>query len=154
MLKQVIRIFILALAAGCATPSRSMVSPDADLTRYTNVVIYKSDRASFIELQMAELFRGLGYGVVGSREDNAIPEALGVRYTTSERGRKYVITVLLEDTSTSKTLVTAEGTGHDALWDRPDEEAAWRAVESELRRILHTSAVNSVQTSQQPTNLW
>lgn len=129
---------LLALALlGCSS-SRSMIDPDTKLATYRQVAVLHSEVASFVEMELAESFRALGYKIIGEREAEELPtgECFLVRYTFAIRGTTYFATVSLMDANTDKTIATFRGTGNGPIFDFPNRDMANRALFDEIKRAM------------------
>lgn len=145
MSKAVAFALLILLLCGCGnTRARSAVDADALLSAYDSAVIYPSEHASFVELELMQIFRGFGYRIVGVDEKDK-GAAIGVRYTFQAVPGRYVVTLQLVDDKTSKTLATIEGNGSSFnLWtghQDPNREKATQQATEELRRVLPNRAV-------------
>ena len=133
---------------GCLASSsdaKSMVSSDVgagkvQLGSFSDVLIFDSASASFIELELAQLFEEQGFRVVGEKAVSQPQRTLGVRYTQeplmSANGRfvrGMTLTILLEQFSTDKTLVTIRGSSRNG---GDDKDAAWEEVRGKLLEVL------------------
>ena len=122
---------LFALLVGCASKSSSMVSSDFDREQHSYIAVYDSEDASFLELQLQQIFESLGYKVIGEKEASKYPnQTLGVRYNVSGSFYESKIVVTLEDMTTDKTLCTIQGSAYDDFGNA--SEVAWKAVRGEL----------------------
>ena len=139
----VLSFALTCVLVGCATPkssSRFVLEPDVNIKQYKYVAIYDAESVSFLEQSLAQLFRDVGFKVVGEKEAGKFPEntVLGVRYTS----RSSSLRVLFEDFTTDRTVLTIEGwaikPAHimSEYWSVGDEEEAWNQVAEQLRSIL------------------
>ena len=116
--------------------SSALESGEVRLADYESVVIYDSATALFIELELERLLEDQGLRVVGEKEAPELREGgvLAVRYMETPRLNAYgnrignTLTVLLEDFTTGRTLLTASGTATYASRD-----AAWQEVSHQLK---------------------
>jgi hypothetical protein len=121
--------------------SSALESGEVRLSQYEYVVIYEAEKASFIELQLEQLMEDQGFKVVGQNDAQTMSDAkiLGTRYTEEPIVNGYgnrigtILTVLLEDFVTDRTLLTARG----QVRMGPPEEA-WNKVSSQLRAEIKT----------------
>lgn len=134
--------FFLAvlMLCGCGnTRARSAIDADARLSGYDSAVIYPSEHAGFVELDLMQIFRGFGYRIVGVDEKDK-GAAIGVRYTFRALSGRYAVTMQLVDDKTGKTLATIEGSGSSFnLWtghQDPNRDKATQQAIEELRRVL------------------
>lgn len=130
----------LLFCCSCSIPSRakSLLDSEADLSKYDTAVIYDSDTASFLELELMQAFRESGFKIVGEK-DAPSDGVLGVRYSAFQ-DVQFNIVCTLEDIKTDKSLATIEGTGsyYDAFWgiNKPDRKKATKVFKKELQRLL------------------
>lgn len=125
------------LALACATSGTFMASNSLErghirLSNYRYVVIYDSESASFIELELEKLFESRGFVVVGERGITDATQTLGVRYQeylpTNYYGQVINgrLTISLEDIASDKTLLTLSSGGsyvqRDSIWKKLAKE--------------------------------
>jgi len=129
---------------GCASPikdSSSALEPGVEMELYKYVTIYDSESASFIEQALQNLFRKVGFSIIGEKEavNHKPGTVLGVRYTEGIRGQVCKLTVLLEDFTTDLTVLTVQGRGRSfdlISGPRADCEEAWNQLEEKLKSVL------------------
>lgn len=127
----------ILFTSSCATNSKSMRADDFNPKNYNTVTIYDSAEASFIELELAQLFKSIGFKVIGELEvgNYEAGTVLGARYTLRSIGDSSKLVILLEDTSTDKTMLTVEGSASG--YTRGNNETyAWELVMEKLQRTL------------------
>jgi hypothetical protein len=133
-------IFVLtACASSNMMASSALRNNEIKLSNYDYVAIYDSAAASFMELELEELFESHGLKVIG--ENTAAKykagKVLGVRYTEDSIRNGYgnpigsSFTVSLEDYKTDKTLLTISGQQQYL-----DRSAAWQQVSQKLNEAL------------------
>lgn len=133
-------LFATALCGCGSTRSKLMVSNavergEVQLGSFKYVVIYDSEKASFIELELEDLFEQNGLRVIGEADIKNPSITLGARYKESSfynpsTGYTNIdLTVLLENMDDDKTLVTASGTSRK-------RDRAWQEVSKELNKAL------------------
>jgi len=141
-------MFFLIFAPGC-TNSRLMQSSALDsgeivLRNYKYVTIYDSLAASFIELELEDLFESVGFSVIGENDADkrSGSSILGVRYVEDLARNaygnviSYNMTVLLEDYASDRTLLTATASS------TASRSSAWKAVKKELATALAAQGVD------------
>ena len=116
-------LFAVFMFAGCSTSSQHMmVDEDFVPASFSAVAIKNPDsriiaeQVGWIELTLAEVFKGLGYKIIGENEVADYPSnsVLLVRYSgTSNWDSRYKqkcnLMVIVENATTGKTVCTAEG---------------------------------------------
>jgi hypothetical protein len=134
----------LLCSVGCSAvnDSHAAIEPDISLDQYNAVAIYDAESASFIEQNLAGLFRSIGFKVVGEKEAPSMPSGtvLGVRYTEATSIDLCSLTVLMEDFDTDRTVVTIRGRGQDfnlllGIYTA-DCDMAWKQVQEKLRAVM------------------
>ncbi len=139
-------IILLSLVGiGCSS-GRTMVDRGVDLSTYSVTTVYDSEAASFIELELEELFEEIGFRSVGENQIDryAEGEVLAARYReiTNPAGTAVTLRVLLEDGVTDKTLVTVEGFGSSFGFLQTAREKAWRKVRQDLTEVFQEAGLD------------
>jgi hypothetical protein len=135
-------IFVVVLfTASCASSrvqrSSAIEKGEIKLTNFKYAVIYDSETASFIELDLETLLEEANLKVIGEKEAPKYGKGkvLAARYKAFEMTNQYGgtlssgLTLTLEDFATSKTLVTVQGKqayGESSL--------AWKEIAKALRK--------------------
>jgi|TARA_B100001971_G_C18034168_1_gene454135 hypothetical protein len=129
---------------GCVTTD-TMVSSSIDrneirLGDYKSVFVYQSEQASFIELELEQLFESAGLKVIGIKEANNFPESsvLGVRYTEKNIRTEIELTIQLIDYTTDKSLFTTRSSSGYGWTGMPKmaRKKAWKEVLVELKKVF------------------
>lgn len=131
---------LLMFLSSCGSGSaRNIIDKDANLKQYTHVNIHQSEKASFIELELMEIFRKQGYKIVGS-EEIVKNKTMGVRYLFETDYEYYEITCVFLDEKTQKTLASIEAKGgrFDFITGHvfPDRKKAKENLLKEICKVL------------------
>jgi hypothetical protein len=120
--------------------SNAIERGEVNLDTFKYVVIYDSEKASFIELELEALFEHNGLRVIGETDVQNPSVTLGARYKEAGAYNSYgqmvsvELTVLLENMADDKTLVTASGSSSNRT-------SAWKAVSKKLNIALSEQGV-------------
>ena len=110
-------LFGVFMFAGCASSKHHMmVDEDFVPASFSAVAIKNPDsriiaeQVGWIELQLAEVFKGLGYKIIGENEVTDYPNnsVLIVRYSGSSVYHFCRLMVVIENATTDKTVCTVE----------------------------------------------
>ena len=141
-------VFCVSFLVSCgSTVKVSHVEPDIAFSNYKAVVIRNSDARVSVEiygslqLQLADLFRNLGYAIIGEEETHDYPDntILSVLYNGKLVHSRIGVLVeatyiaIVEDKTTGKTLCTAEATSR-ATGDNSNE--AKKEMLNELQKVI------------------
>lgn len=141
-------ILIALIFCGC-TSSRLAIAPDVDLSAYRNVVISKTSDANSavmfgLEIEIGNLFPQHGYKIIGDKEAELLSPAeqksvLVVRGAMSSAPAESVCTIVLDDFSTGRTLVSARG-AFGMGWNMDgDREGAMKYAMRQIEQVLKSS---------------
>lgn len=134
-----ISLLVMFLSSCGHGSARNLIDADANLKQYTHVHIHQSEKASFIELELMEIFRKQGYKIVGS-EEVVKYKTMGVRYLFEADYEYYEITCVFLDETTQKTLASIEAKGErfDFITGHvfPDRKMAKENLLKEIGKVL------------------
>ena len=132
-------LFTVTLFLSSCGKGRSIVDPDAHLSKYSYATVYQAEKAGFEELELMNIFRTRGFSIIGSGEivEN---KTIGVRYLYENDGEYYSITCTIIDATTKKTLASLEGKGGKFnLWTghvHSNKEKAKEQLLAELDKVV------------------
>jgi len=139
--------FLLIVIAICGcTSSRLAVALNVDLSAYEYVVIsktYVADSAEMfgLEVEIGNLFLKYGYRIIGDKEVKLFSQIepqkiLVVQYAMSSIPEESVCTIVLDDFSTGRTLVSARG-AFGMGWNMDgDREGAMKRAMRQIEQVL------------------
>lgn len=135
------------------TSSRLTVAPNVDLTQYNQVIISRTSNANSalmfgLEVEIGNLFPQYGFKIIGDKEANSLsPEVqkkvLIVRGAMTSTSAESVCTIVLDDFSTGRILLSARGAFGMGLNMDEDREGAMKRAIKQIEQVLVHNKLNS-----------